>query len=53
MRRLALLLAFAALAGCAGNEPWIRFEPPSQDPGERSGAHEGLMMGPKVKLKSD
>jgi hypothetical protein len=55
MRRLALLLlALAALAGCAEDGSLrIKFEPLSQDPAERAGAHGGLMVGPEMKLKSD
>lgn len=46
MRRLALLLlALAALAGCAENGPWLRFEPLSQDPGERAGSRGSTMIG--------
>jgi hypothetical protein len=55
MRRLALLLlALAALAGCAEDGSLrIKFEPLSQDPAERAGAHGGLMLGPEMKLKGD
>ena len=53
MRRLAGLLLVLSLAGCATDSPWFRFEPPSQDPGVRAGSHEGTMLGPGVKIKSD
>ncbi|HEX4927564.1 MAG TPA: hypothetical protein VFV74_06165 [Burkholderiales bacterium] len=54
MRRLAALLLVLSLAACATDKPWIRFEPPSQDPGVRAGTHEGsTMLGPGVQLKTD
>jgi hypothetical protein len=53
VRRLAGLLLALSLAGCATDNPWIRFEPPSQDPGVRAGAHGGTMLGPGVQLKTD
>jgi len=47
MRRLALLLlALAALAGCAEDGSLrIKFEPLSQDPGERAGSRGSTMIG--------
>jgi hypothetical protein len=53
MRRLAALLLVLGLAACATDGPWIKFEPPSQDPGVRAGAHGGTMLGPGVQLKTD
>jgi len=54
MRRFAALLLLLGLAACATDSPWIKFEPPSQDPGVRAGAHDGsTMLGPGVKLQTD